>query len=148
MGERRVADESTGASTANTPERRDGASVIGIGSVLLAARRRRGDDAERDDARGSLMRHFLRPGPVARLARGVMQSTATPVLVASAGGAQGRLPRLHATGPTAVAITAIAVAAEEEDAAAINPRADDQAKRVQAPPRSGGWAGHARGDMR
>lgn len=151
MGERRVADESPRAVTADTPEWGDGASVIGIVSVLLAARRRdrrHGDDAGRDDAWGSLMRHFLLPGPIARLPDGVVQATAATVLVPPPGRVQRRLPRLHATGPPAVAIPAIAVAAEEEDAAALGPRADDQPKRVQAPPRSGGWAGHVRGDMR
>ena len=125
--------------------------MSGIVSVLLAARRRdrrRGDDAGRDDVGGRLMRHFLLPGPVARLASSVAKATAAPVLVPPAGGAQRRLPRLHATRPSAVAIAAIAVAAEEEDAAAVDPRADDQPKRVQASPRSGGQAGHSRGDMR
>jgi hypothetical protein len=151
VGERRVADEAPGATAAVTPEWRDGASAIGIVSILLAARRlnrRRRDDAGRDDAWGSLMRHFLPPSPVARLARGVTQPTAALVLVPSPGRAQRRLSRLHATGTPAIAITAIAVAAEEEDAAALGARADDQPKRVQAPPRSGGQAGHSRGVMR
>jgi hypothetical protein len=151
VDERGVADEPTGAATAGAPKWGDRARAIGIVSVLLAARRgdrRREDDAGRDGALGSLMRHFLSPGAVARLARGVVPATAATMLVPSPGGAQRRLPRLPAARSAAIAIATIAVATQEKDAPAVRARADDQAKRVQAPPRSGGRAGHSRGDMR
>jgi len=151
VGQRRVAHEAAGAATARTARAGDGARDIGIVSVLLAARvvdGRRGDDAGGAGVVGSLMRHFLPPGPVARLARGVVQTPTAAVLVASAGGAERRPPRLLRARRRAVAIAAIAVTAEEEDAAAVDTRADDKPKRVQAPPRSGGRAGHSRGDMR
>ena len=51
-------DKATATTTAATAQRGDGASEIGIETILLAARRRRGDDAGRAEARGSLMRHF------------------------------------------------------------------------------------------
>lgn len=94
------------------------------------------------------MRHFLLARSIACLARGVVQAAPTAVLIASAGGAQRRPPCLLRTRRCAIPIAAIAVPAEEEDAAAVDARANDKPKRVQAPPRSGGRAGHARGDMR
>ena len=143
-----MTDEATVATTAATAQRGNRASGIRIGTVLLAAWRRRGDDAGCPEARGSLMRHFLLASPIARLAGRVVPPATTPVLIPSPRGAQRGVPRLPATRLATIAIAAIAVATEKEDAAAVDPRADDQAKRVQAPPRSGGQAGHARGDMR
>ena len=151
MDERRVAHEAPAAATARTARAGDGTRDIGIVSVLLAAYGvggRRGDDAGGAGVVGSLMRHFLPPGPVARLACGVVQTPATAALVASAGGVERRPPRLLRTWRRAVAIAAIAVTAEEEDTAAVDARADHKPKGVQAPPRSGGRAGHSRGDMR
>jgi len=94
------------------------------------------------------MRHFLPAGAIAGLAGRVVQPPASTVLVALSGGPQRGLTRPLRTPRGAVAIPVIAVAAEEKDAPAVDARADDKAKRVQAPPRSGGRAGHARGDMR
>src|SRR5207244_1681953 len=125
VGQRRVAHEAAGAATARTARAGDGARDIGIVSVLLAARvvdGRRGDDAGGAGVVGSLMRHFLPPGPVARLARGVVQTPTAAVLVASAGGAERRPPRLLRARRRAVAIAAIAVTAEEGDAGGVDTR--------------------------
>lgn len=94
------------------------------------------------------MRHFLVAGAIARLARGVVEPAATTVLISLPGRVQRGASRAPRTGVGAVPVAAIAVTAQEKDAAAVKPRADDKPKRVQAPPRSGGRAGHARGDMR
>jgi len=151
VGQRGVPDEAAQATAARAQGPGDGTRDIGIGIRLLAARvsgGRRRDDAGRDSPEGSLMRHFLPAGAVVRLASGVMKPSAAAVLVASTRRPQRRLSRLLATRLAAVAVATVAPATEEKDAAAVDTRADDKAKRIQAPPRSGGRAGHARGDMR
>ena len=150
MDQRGVPDEPAAATTARASRAGDETNAVGI-EDLLAARRveeRRRHDAGRADRRGSLMRHFLVAGAIARLARGVVEPAATTVLISLPGRVQRGASRAPRTGVGAVPVAAIAVTAQEKDAAAVKPRADDKPKRVQAPPRSGGRAGHARGDMR
>src|SRR5581483_3455323 len=105
--------EAAAATAASTPRVTDGTRDVGIGRVLLAARRvggRRGDDAGHDVGLGSLMRHFLPAGSVTRLARGVVKPPPAAVLVPPASGAPGRPARLLAAGLETVAIAAVAVA--------------------------------------
>jgi hypothetical protein len=151
VDQRGVPHEAALATAARAPWAGDGTNDVGIGDLLLAARRveeRRQHDAGGAGRRGSLMRHFLSAGAIARLARGVVEPAPAAVLIPLAGRAQGRVPGALRTGVGAVAVATIAVATQEEHAPAVAARADHKAKRVQAPPRSGGRAGHARGDMR
>jgi hypothetical protein len=88
MDQRGVPDEPAAAPTARAPGSGDGTNDVGIGDLLLAARRveeRRRHDAGRGGRRGSLMRHFLPAGAIPRLARDVVQSAAAAVLISSAG---------------------------------------------------------------
>jgi hypothetical protein len=95
------------------------------------------------------MRHFLRhPSSLPGLAGRMAKATGPRVLIALPGRPQRRGPRRVRARARAVPVAAVAVPAEKEQAAALAPAADDEAKRVQAPPPSGGWAGHARGDVR
>jgi hypothetical protein len=71
------------------------------------------------------MRHFLPARAVPGLPGRVSEAATPALLVALAGGAPRRPPRLLATRAATVAIAAIAVATEEKDAAAVGARADD-----------------------
>ena len=146
-----VPDEPAGATTARALGTGGKTTDVGIRGLLLAARRgeeRRRHDAGRAARRGSLMRHILAAGAIVGLPGGVVEAAAPAVLIPPPGGAQrGPARALRAAGG-AVAVTAVAMAAEEEDAPAVGPGADDEPKRVQTPPRSDGRAGHVRGDMR
>ena len=151
MDQRGVTDEAAPATAARAPRAGDGTRELGIVDLLLAARgvdERRGDDAGCAGRLGSLMRHFLSAGAITRLARGVMQPATTRGLVLPPGGLQGGLPCPAGARLGAIPIPAVAVAAEEEHATAVDARADDKPKRVQAPPRSGGRAGHSHRNMR
>ena len=93
---------------------------------------------------GSLMRHYLvlsAPRAVPRLAGGMAKPAGAALLIATAGPLERDPPRVAGAGPRAVAVSAVADPAQEEELLAVPSDADDQPQRVHALPRSGrgGW---------
>jgi hypothetical protein len=89
VDQRGVTDEAAGAPAAGAGQPDDRTRDLGIGSLLVATRlggERRRDDARADRVGGSLMRHFLPPRSIPRLARRMVQAPAAVGLVAAAGG--------------------------------------------------------------
>jgi hypothetical protein len=76
------------------------------------------------------MRHILVPTPIPGLASGVAETAAPAALIAPAGGVEGGAAGPVGTAPRAVAIAAIAAAAEEEDLTAVATGADHESERV------------------
>ena len=106
--------------------------TTGLLAVARAQRRWRrcGDDAARQTLGGSLMRHILVPAPIPGLPRSVVQATAPASLIAPAGGVEGGAAGPVGTASRAVAIAAIAAAAEEEDLAAVGAGTGHEPERV------------------
>ena len=156
VDERGVPDEAAAPAAAGTAHgaRTDRTRGSGIGRDLLAvarARRRwrqRREDARAGDRRGSLMRHFLAPPPIAVLAGGVVQAAAPAVLVAAGGGVERGGARVLSAPPGAVAIAAITVAAEKEHLAAFDARTDDEPEGIHASLRTGRRGGQSRPGVR
>jgi len=69
-------------------------------------------------ARGTLMRHFLRFGPIPTLAFGVRMTTPARCLIAATGGLEGSASRLIGALCGAVAVTPITVTANDHGGAA------------------------------
>jgi hypothetical protein len=92
--------------------------------------------------------HILVPTPIPGLASGVVEAAAPAALIAPAGGVKSGAAGPVGTIPRAVAIAAIAAAAEKEDVTAVHSSADHEPKRVHAPPRAGRGGGQSRPDMR
>jgi hypothetical protein len=90
---------------------------------------------------GSLMRHILAAGTVARLAGGVAKPAPAALLRAEAGVVERASPRLARADRRAVPLPAVAPRTEEDLAPTVEPTADDQPQRIHALPRSGrgGW---------
>ncbi len=151
-----VAEEAARPAAAGTPGSRamSRAWAVGIEGGLLGPRRRdgrgggRGDDAAIERGLGSLMRHILAPGPIAGLAGRVVESPPPGLLVPPGRRVERGVPRMLRTGAGAVAIAAIAPAAEEEDPTAVCAPADDESERVHAPPRARRGGGQSQPDMR
>ncbi len=93
------------------------------------------------------MRHVFAPRPIPGLAGGVVEAAAPAVLIALAGGVDGGAPRPLGTAPRAVAIAAIAPAAEEKDLAAVGAGADHEPERVHRPSRTLREGMDTRGEM-
>jgi hypothetical protein len=77
------------------------------------------------------MRHIFAVGvaeTVGGLTSGVAEPTLPALLIAIAGGPQGRPARALRTGPRAVPLPAVTRAAEEEQSAAVPAGADDEAE--------------------
>ena len=87
------------------------------------------------------MRHFLAVGPVAGLAGRVPKPAGAALLIPTPGPPQCDPARVARARPRAVALPAVAAAAQEEELLAIRPNTDDQPQRIHALPRSGrgGW---------
>jgi hypothetical protein len=97
-----------------------------------------------DDGRvGSLMRHFFPVSAVPGLAGGVVEPAGTAVLIEPAGPLQRDPTRMTRAGARAVAMSAVADPAQEEQLLAIRSDADHQPQRIHTLPRSGrgggGW---------
>ena len=93
---------------------------------------------------GSLMRHYLAlsaPRAVSRLTGSMAKPAGPALLIAPAGPLQRDPPRVARAGVRAVALSAVAEAAQEEELPAVRSNADDQPQRVHMLPRSGrgGW---------
>ena len=89
---------------------------------------------------GSLMRHYLAlsaPRAVSRLTGGMAKPAGPALLIAPAGALQRDPPRVVGAGARAVAVSAVADPAQEEELLAVRSDADDQPQRVHALPRSG-----------
>ena len=86
-------------------------------------------------------RHFLAVGPVAGLAGRVPKPAGAALLIPTPGPPQCDPARVARARPRAVALPAVAAAAQEEELLAIRPHTDDQPQRIHALPRSGrgGW---------
>lgn len=76
------------------------------------------------------MRHIFVPTPIPGLASGVVKPAAPAPLIAPAGGVEGGAAGPVGTAPRAVAIAAVAAAAEKEDLAAVDAGADHEPERV------------------
>ncbi len=87
------------------------------------------------------MRHFLAAGAVPGLASGMVKPAGAAVLIAPASPLEGDPTRMARAGPRAVALSAVADPAQEEELLAGDSSADDQPQRIHALPRSGrgGW---------
>jgi hypothetical protein len=93
---------------------------------------------------GSLMRHdfaLSAPRAVPRLTGGMAKPAGAALLIATAGPLQRDPTRMARAGARAVAVSAVADPAQEEELLAVRSDADDQPQRVHALPRSGrgGW---------
>ena len=121
-----VRDAPVSRGTANPTAQECLAHELGDGPatvVAMPARRRLGAGCagggekwnRRGRGWGTLMRHFLLPLPlpVAALAPGMLQTAVEGGLIAAAGGVQGVLPRLFCAAAGAIALAAIAVAADQ-----------------------------------
>ena len=82
-------------------------------------------------------RHFLAVGPVAGLAGRVPKPAGAALLIPTPGPPQRDPARVARARPRAVALPAVAAAAQEEELLAIRPNTDDQSQRIHALPRSG-----------
>ena len=93
---------------------------------------------------GSLMRHYLAlsaPRAVSRLTGGMAKPAGPALLVPSARPLERDPARVARAGARAVAVSAVADPAQEEELLAVRSDADDQPQRIHALPRSGrgGW---------
>ena len=93
-------------------------------------RGRHGHDAGRRGRLGSLMRHILAPGAIPALTGGVVDPAPPALLVASAGRVEGGPPGPVGAVARAVAVAAIADAAEGKQSPTVGPGADHHAERV------------------
>ncbi len=87
------------------------------------------------------MRHFLAAGAVPGLAGRMAKPTGAALLIEPAGPLQRDPTRMIRAGARAVAVSAVADPAQEEELLAVRSDADDQPQRIHALPRSGrgGW---------
>jgi hypothetical protein len=87
------------------------------------------------------MRHFLVASAVPGLASRVVKPARTALLIETAGPLQRDPPRVACADARAVAVSAVADPAQEEELLAVRADADDQPQRIHALPRSGrgGW---------